>query len=52
MLAVIYIGGGRYLSNLVVKFDVKTLAQQEAETGTPADFGLPQPKEISFAGEA
>ena len=51
VLAVIYLGGSWYFSNLVVKFDVKTLAQQEAETGAPADFGLPQPKEISFAGE-
>lgn len=51
VLAVIYLGGAWYFSGMIVKFSTDSLAEEEAEKGTPADYGLPAPEEITFGGD-
>lgn len=51
VLAAIYLAGSWYFSGIVVAFDTDTLAEEEAERGVPADYGLPAPEEITFQGD-
>lgn len=51
VLAVVYLGASWYFSSFVVKFAVKSLDEQRAEKGAPADFGLPQPEEVTIPGD-
>jgi len=51
VLAVIYLAGSWYFSGLVVKFNAQSLEQQQARHGTPADYGLPAPEEVTIPGE-
>lgn len=51
VLAVIYLAGSWFFSGIVVAFPTDTLAEEEAERGAPADYGLPVPEEITFQGD-
>jgi len=51
VLAVIYLAGSWYFSGLIVKFTPRTLEQQQAEHGAPADYGLPAPEEVTIPGD-
>lgn len=51
VLAVVYLAGSWYFSRMIVKFQTKSLEQQRAANGTPADFGLPAPEEVTIPGD-
>lgn len=48
LLAALYGAGSWYFSSLIVKFNTQPLEQQRAKHGTPADYGLPTPEEITI----
>lgn len=51
LLAAVYLTAGWYFSSLIIASDTETLAEAAAEAvadgETPADFGLPEPEEIT-----
>lgn len=51
ILAVVYLAGSWFFSGIVVAFPTDSLAEEEAERGLPADYGLPAPEEITFQGD-
>lgn len=51
VLAAVYLAGSWYFSGMIVKFQTHSLEQQRAENGTPADFGLPAPEEVTIPGD-
>lgn len=52
LLAAVYLTAGWYFSSLIIASDTETLAEAAAEAvadgETPADFGLPEPEEITI----
>jgi hypothetical protein len=51
VLAAVYLAGSWYFSGMIVKFQTKSLDEQRAEIGTPADFGLPTPEEVTIPAD-
>ena len=51
VLAVVYLAGSWYFSGIIVAFETDSLAEEEAERGVPADYGLPAPEEVTFQGD-
>lgn len=51
VLAVVYLAGSWYFSGIIVAFDTDSLAEEEAERGVPADYGLPAPEEVTFQSD-
>jgi hypothetical protein len=51
VLAAVYLAGSWYFSGMIVKFQTQSLEQQRAANGTPADFGLPAPEEVTIPGD-
>lgn len=51
VLAVVYVAGSWYFSGMIVKFNAQSLEQQQARHGSPADYGLPAPEEVTIPGD-
>ncbi len=51
VLAAVYLAGSWYFSGMIVKFQTQSLDEQRAEIGTPADFGLPTPEEVTIPAD-
>ena len=51
LLAAIYLAGSWYFSGIIVKFDAQSLEQQRADHGSPADYNLPAPEEVTIPGD-
>lgn len=51
VLAAVYLAGSWYFSGMIVKFQSQSLEQQRAEIGTPTDFGLPMPEEVTIPAD-
>lgn len=47
----VYLAASWYFSSMIVKFDPKTLAEERAKRGDPADFGLPAPEEVQIPAD-
>lgn len=48
VLIAVYAGASWYYSNLIIAAPTMSLEQGRADTGDPADYGLPAPEEISI----
>jgi uncharacterized protein len=51
VLAAVYLAGSWYFSGIIVKFNAQSLEQQQARHGSPADYGLPTPEEVTIPGD-
>ncbi len=48
LLVAAYFAAGWYFSGIAIAPPTRPLAEAQAQTGVPADFGLPQPEEIAI----
>ena len=48
LIVAAYLAAGWYFSGIAIAPPVRPLAEAEAQTGVPTDFGLPQPEEIAI----
>lgn len=51
LVGVVYVAGSWFFSGMIVAFPTRTLAEEHAMRGDPADYGLPAPEEITFQGD-